>query len=343
MKRPVLSDLAQPLRHGLALLLLCMSLAVSAQPDPPSRVAYLGAQQGTMSFSPAGDDSWYDLVPNRPLTSGDRLWNDRGARSEFQTGPTAVRLDEQTLMELSELGDQTLRLTLRQGIAQLRVRDETAGERIEIDTANLALVIQSPGQYRIDADAAAGTTQVAVDAGSARVYGENGETQSLAAGQQLAVAGRRLEAAAGAPLAQGDFERWVAERDRIEDQSVSARYLSREVAGYQQLDSYGDWQNDATYGAVWYPRNVDADWAPYREGGWIDVAPWGWTWIDSAPWGFAPSHYGRWTRLGPRWAWVPGPRIARPVYAPALVGFLGGAQATLPLGGGRRGIGWFPL
>ena len=58
--------------------------------------------------------------------------------------------------------------------------------------------------------------------------------------------------------------------------------------------------------AVWYP-NVYPGWAPYREGHWAWVEPWGWTWVDDAPWGFAPFHYGRWVNVGGRWGWVPGP------------------------------------
>ncbi len=148
----------------------------------------------------------------------------------------------------------------------------------------------------------------------------------------------------GAPAQNGGFDAWVAERNRIEDQSISARYVSREVVGYQQLDIHGDWQSDPTYGDVWFPRNVDADWAPYRDGQWVNIAPWGLTWVDAAPWGFAPFHYGRWARVGPRWAWVPGRTTTRPVYSPALVGFVGGgANATLQIGDGRSGVGWFPL
>src|SRR6202011_1247673 len=44
------------------------------------------------------------------------------------------------------------------------------------------------------------------------------------------------------------------------------------------------------------------------------------------------------------WCWIPGPIVARPVYAPALVVFLGGSHfgASLSFGGGG-GVGWFPL
>ncbi len=121
-------------------------------------------------------------------------------------------------------------------------------------------------------------------------------------------------------------------------------YIPREVVGYQQLDPYGSWAQDPSYGAVWYPRVTVADWAPYRYGHWEWISPWGWTWIDDAPWGFAPFHYGRWAMIGSRWAWVPGRMGPRPVYAPALVAFVGGGGVNFSLSiGGGDGIGWFPL
>lgn len=309
--------------------------------DPPARIARLNAHDGTVSFSPAGDDSWYDVVPNRPITGGDRLWTDRDSRAEIFVGSTAVRTDARSSLEFTQIDDRTVQLTLMQGSLDLHIRDDLDGQRFEVDTGNLALVILTPGDYRIDADPAAGTTRVAVAAGSATVYGENGAPLPLGPRQQITVSGRDLgTAATRVPQTAAAFDRWVGERNLIDERSASARFVSRDVVGYQQLDANGDWRSDVTYGSVWYPRNVAADWAPYQRGQWIDVAPWGWTWVDAAPWGFAPSHYGRWARVGSRWGWVPGRIDARPVFAPALVGFVGGSGSGT---GGRNGVGWFPL
>ncbi len=116
------------------------------------------------------------------------------------------------------------------------------------------------------------------------------------------------------------------------------------MVGYQDLDDNGTWRADATYGNVWYPSRVGADWAPYRDGHWAWVDPWGWTWVDDAPWGFAVSHYGRWTNLHGTWGWVPGPVRSRAYYAPALVAFVGGDNFRLTISGGSvGGIAWFPL
>ena len=116
------------------------------------------------------------------------------------------------------------------------------------------------------------------------------------------------------------------------------------MIGYQDLDANGTWRTDATYGNVWHPNRVSSGWAPYRDGHWAWVDPWGWTWIDDAPWGFAVSHYGRWANLRGAWAWVPGPVRSQAYYAPALVVFVGGNNFQVAISSGNvGGVGWFPL
>ena len=125
---------------------------------------------------------------------------------------------------------------------------------------------------------------------------------------------------------------------------MSARYVSADVVGYQDLDANGTWRVDAGYGNVWVPNRVAVGWAPYHDGHWAWVDPWGWTWVDDAPWGFAVSHYGRWANLGGTWGWVPGPRQSRAYYAPALVAFVGGSNFQIAISSGNvGGVAWFPL
>src|SRR6266853_824678 len=139
------------------------------------------------------------------------------------------------------------------------------------------------------------------------------------------------------PLHNGDHL-WT------DNDARAARYVSRDVIGYEDLDDNGEWRTTPDYGPVWVPRAVATGWAPYRYGHWAWVEPWGWTWIDDAPWGFAPFHYGRWVYVGDGWAWVPGRVVARPVYAPALVVFVGGRNWSVAIGaGGGGGVAWFPL
>lgn len=317
--------------------------------DPPGRVARLNLAEGAVSFAPAdASDAWTPAALNRPLTAGDRLWTGPQARAELHAGSTAVRMNHQTSLDLLALDDNTTQLRLAQGTLKLRVRQLFDGQRLEIDTPNLAFVVSQPGDYRLDVDPAGNTTRVIAQTGGGVIYGDNSASVNLGAGQQANFSGTQLVPAGPGASRQDDFDQWAANRDRLEDQSVSARYVPRETVGYQQLDSYGSWSQDPSYGAIWIPRAVPVNWAPYRMGHWAWVSPWGWTWVDDAPWGFAPFHYGRWAQIGPRWAWVPGRLAPRPVYAPALVAFVGGSSGgvswNISVGGAPRpGVGWFPL
>jgi hypothetical protein len=318
--------------------------------DPPGRVARLNLTEGAVSFATADDAAWTAAVLNRPLTSGDKLWTGPGARSELHIGSTALRMNEQTSLDFLALDDSLAQLRLAQGTLQVRVRTLFEGQRLELDTPNLAFVITQPGDYRLDVNPASNITRVVVQSGGGVLYGSSGEVVNLGHQQQASFTGTDLTPAGAGAVFQDSFDAWASARDRAEDQSVSARYIPRETIGYQQLDNHGDWRQDPTYGAIWLPRAVPLNWAPYRVGHWRWIAPWGWTWIDDAPWGFAPFHYGRWARIGPRWAWVPGRLAPRPVYAPALVAFVGGngggVNWSLSISSGglaRPGIGWFPL
>src|SRR6185369_5594330 len=331
-----------------ALVVALLGGPAMAQADPPGRVARLNHAEGTTVFSPAGDNEWTDAELNRPLTRGDRLWTDRGSRAEIQIGSSAVRMDGRTHLEILALDDQTAQLSVTQGAVSVRMRSLPEGENFEIATPNLAYRAAYPGDYRIDVDAASGTTRVTIHSGTGAVYGESGQALPLGGGQQITFRARSLvQVNAQESPPQDGFDRWAADRNRLEDQSISARYVPREVVGYQQLDAHGQWAQDATHGMVWYPRATAANWAPYRHGHWEWISPWGWTWIDDAPWGFAPFHYGRWALIGSRWAWVPGHLGLHPLYAPALVAFIGGGGGgvnwNISLGSGRPGVAWFPL
>ncbi|CAM5787858.1 DUF6600 domain-containing protein [Ottowia pentelensis] len=326
-----------------ATLLLAASALAWAQADPPARVAYVSALEGAVRISTDAPDDWAPASLNWPVTTGTRLQLDPGARAELDGGWLALRLQGPADLDTSALDDTHTQWALTAGTASLRVRQPPAGERVELDTPQLALVATQPGEYRLDVGPASDTTRVTVRSGSATLYGQAGQSMPVAAGQQIVLTGRDLTVLSSAAVPPRDaFGQWVAARERQRTQSPATAYVSPDMPGYAQLDAYGQWSDDATYGPVWYPAVTAADWAPYRDGRWVWVSPWGWTWVDDAPWGFAPFHYGRWTQIGPRWAWVPGPVLRRPVYAPALVQFVG-AGSGWRLSAGGPGMAWFPL
>ncbi len=325
---------------GIALF----ALSGWAAADPPSRAARLGYMSGAVSFSPAGENDWVQATQNWPLTSGDRLWADTDSRAEMQVGGAALRMGASTSVTLLNLDDSIGQVQLNQGVLKIRVRRLGPGQAFEVDTPNLAFTLGRPGEYRIEVDPTGDATAVMVQNGQGEVYGD-GASYVIDSGQGYRFRGTGLRDYEHIGAAQDDdFDRWASDRDRRSDNSASARYVSSDVVGYEDLDNNGTWRKDPDYGNVWVPNRVAADWTPYHEGHWAWVDPWGWTWVDDAPWGFAVSHYGRWANLRGTWGWVPGPVAARAVYAPALVAFVGGSnfQLSISLGSGGA-IGWFPL
>ncbi|HUH29958.1 MAG TPA: DUF6600 domain-containing protein, partial [Rhodanobacter sp.] len=333
-----------------AMLLMCVgagwaqaqSVVTSDAADPPSRVARLSYMAGDVGFLPAGASAWSDASINRPLTTGDRLSTGPDARAELEFGGSNLRMDGGTDFGLLDLNDQVAQVELTQGTLGLSVRDLGDGQSIEIDTPTVALVVNRPGAVRVDVGDGARGTRISMLDGSAVVYGENNAQRNLVAGRSYQFDDSALSSVVISDLAGGDaFDAWSRDRDQRYAQSVSRQYVSDDMVGYQDLDRYGDWQTDSDYGAVWYPAQVSSTWAPYSDGHWAYIAPWGWTWVDAAAWGFAPYHYGRWANMRGRWGWIPGPIGVRPVYAPALVAFVGGGGWSVGIGSGP--VGWFPL
>jgi hypothetical protein len=314
--------------------------------DPPTRVARLNYVQGAVSFQPAGEQDWLEADINRPLTTGDNLWADKDSRGEIHIGATSIRLSSETGISFLNLDDRTVQLQLAQGTIEVHLRRLEPGNAFEIDTPNLAFTLAASGEYRIQADPDGNSTAIIVREGAGQVTGA-GESYDLTAGQQYTFNGTdQLTFDAQAAPEFDNFEDWCQAQDQRENSSASARYVSRDVDGYYDLDGNGDWQTDPDYGAIWVPAGVAVGWAPYRYGHWVWIGPWGWTWVEDEPWGFAPFHYGRWAQVrGGYWGWVPGPMVVRPVYAPALVGFVGGAGfgVGVGFGSGFSGVAWFPL
>jgi hypothetical protein len=331
---------------GAGLLLAGLGVA-SAQTeqyaDPPGRVARLADFTGQVWLYNADSGEWVGAVRNHPVTAGDRLATEPGARAEVQLGSTTVRLDSSTELGIAVLDDEHLSLQMISGSATARVVDLVGADRFDLSTDEGNFVVQEPGAYRFDRDGSA--SRVTVYSGVVRYEGPY-SALPVPAGQRAEFwidSGGVAQYSVSAP-ADDAFAAWNSDRDRVALAGVSARYVSPEMTGAEDLDRYGRWEQSPEYGALWIPSAVAVDWAPYRSGHWAWVRPWGWTWIDDAPWGFAPFHYGRWVYVRNNWCWTPGARVARPVYAPALVAWVGGPRASVPITiGGGPAVGWFPL
>jgi len=307
--------------------------------DPPARAGRISYSEGTVSFQPGGQGDWLDAVRNRPLAVGDNVWVDKDSRAEIQIGGTFIRLGPETSITILDLEDGVTQLRLSLGSILFRVRHFDNGETFEVGTPNLAFNVSQEGEFRLDTNENGDQTVATVFHGAAEITGA-GNSYSLTEGQQGTFSGtNQLSYDVGAIAAPDSLAEWSFSRDQREDQLRSRQYVSDQMTGYDDLDDYGQWRSDPDYGNVWSPSAVPAGWAPYRFGHWAYVFPWGWTWVGDEPWGFAPFHYGRWAFAGGGWCWVPGPVAVRPVYAPALVAFVGGVT----IGVGTAPVGWFPL
>ena len=345
-KRNILS--AGLLSLVLALAPLASALAQSQPGDPPGRVGRLAEVSGTVSFHGSDQTQWSPASVNYPVTGGNAFWTEPRSHAAIDVGASRLYMDSATELDVANVDDQSFTASLAQGAIYLRVSPDANGDQYEIDTPRGAVHIVRAGDYEVIAgDQDHPTTVMAFNGGVAEIVGPNIDA-SVNPNQAIYVSGQDQFQVNQGDAQTDDFIAFVQSREQpYQNQNAGPlpNYVSPQMTGYQDLNRYGQWGQDASYGQVWYPQ-VAADWAPYRNGHWAYVAPWGWTWIDDAPWGFTPFHYGRWVQVNNRWAWWPGRREARPVYAPALVTFfgnIGGVNLALSFGGGQQDVGWIPL
>ena len=328
----------------------------AAQEDYEPRVARVSFVEGEASYLNADADEWTAVDVNAPLVTGDRFYSGPDGRAEIQLpGGIDARLSSETELDMLEVSDRAVQVRVGIGTATFRVRSVPAGLHVEFSTPATALVARSRGVYRIDVTDD-GKTTVLVREGEADAYlGDDRYRLEQGRGARIVDASYVEGDPAGvAPFEAFDarevpydpWDEWERTRAGRIQNSASVKYVDDEVYGVADLDEYGSWSRNETYGPVWRPTHVEAGWAPFTQGRWVWQDPWGWTWVDYAPWGWAPSHHGRWVYVQDAWAWAPGPIVARPVYAPATVGFLGisvnapGVSVSVGIG---PSVGWVPL
>lgn len=326
---------------ALVLLICVLALGTPAHADPAGRIGRLAWASGNIVLSNATTGESGDAPVNQPLTSGDILSTHGSSRAEIQIGSTTLRLDADSRLEFHRIDDDEIRLFLHDGRAIVKITSAETVPEFVLETRNGRFNARETGIYRLDTDSGSSTATVYFG----RLFFESSDSEvDIEAGQsaQFWYSGQTQHRLTNA--ISDEFTQWSAARDQRPAANAYTRYVSPEMTGAQDLDAYGNWTQSAEHGAIWYPRAVPAGWAPYRTGHWAWVAPWGWTWIGNEPWGFAPFHYGRWIHRHGRWGWVPGARVARPVFAPALVAWIGtpGINLSLSIGRGPT-VGWFPL
>ena len=154
--------------HLISLLALILAFGILApqraaagdDDDPPGRVARLSFARGTVSFEPAGTEDWVSAIVNRPLTTGDKLWNDNESFSELNLGSAAIRVASNTGISLLNLTDNMAQVSLTEGTLNIRVRRLGDDETFEVDTPNLAFTLLRPGSYKVTVNESGDATVV---------------------------------------------------------------------------------------------------------------------------------------------------------------------------------------
>ena len=327
----------------VALAAVLAGPAARADDDPPGRVGRVSMVEGDVRTVNA-DGAWVTLPRNQPLTTGNRVITDKDGRAVLQVGSSTVRLGPYSDLSITRLDDLVVRLHFDHGQMALRVRSADIVGEIGVETDEGLWVPHHAGYFRFDRPAGG---VLAAQAWSGDMLLQASDSSlPIAAGQRAEVwreGAQQTTHYRMVAVPADKFSDWALVDDRMDDRyaaPAASAPVPAEMTGAGDLSRYGKWSTAADYGSVWTPTSVPAGWAPYQDGNWAWIAPWGWTWIDNAPWGFAPFHYGRWAFVGNHWCWVPGSWGPRPIYAPALVGWFGGDGFAF---GGAPAVGWVPL
>ena len=338
---------------GLTAVLALLPQISQAQ-DPPPGDSRLGRIQGTVTIQPAGLDSWGQAENNIPVNPGDRLVADPGSggQAELQAGFARVYFGRGADITLTSFGPQGVEFGIASGSADFHTDALPPGQNFYVSTPNGGVSLHRGG-FRVDVFPDQQTTVVTNlpnwNPGPIEVNGGGGFATVLTGGQSIQLTGTNPVFAQ--PLMPGpldDFQHWAEAIEYQHVNSLSLRYVNPGMIGYAELDGAGEWHPDSPYGPVWYPH-VEAGWAPYHNGHWVNRPFYGWVWVANEPWGSAPFHYGRWVTVSGRWGWIPGPREVAPVWSPAQVVFAGGINVGgvglsvwFPLGPGEPYKPWYP-
>ena len=352
---------------GVALVgvTLGSALPASAEQAPDKNgpgVARVSILDGSAVVQRGDSNSQVAAVVNAPLLPGDYVSTGGTSRAELQfDGYTAVRLGHSVQTRITSNDPSNRGLQLADGTVEVGLVH--AARAFTVDTPSVSVRAQEAGDYRVSVSQD-GSTWVSVRRGKADVI-TPGHNYTLETGRTLVARGSASDPSITytSQIGYDTFDDFNAKRDQTMLAAVSASpNVSPDIAGYDNLDNYGQWQDVAGYGQAWVP-NQSSDWAPYQNGNWTWEDGYGWTWVAAEPWGWAPYHYGRWTYAnGYGWAWVPPAYVGyydtQPAWSPALVGFfgfglsVGGAGWGVNVGYGDYGgyggfgypyIGWYPL
>ncbi|HEY1868348.1 MAG TPA: DUF6600 domain-containing protein, partial [Candidatus Cybelea sp.] len=306
--------------------------AEQAQGKGPG-VTRVSIVQGQVVVQRGDSNKQVAAVVNAPLLPGDYISTGERSRGELQfDGSTALRLGGNVQARITNDDPNNRQLQLADGTVEIGLV-RGAGP-VQVDTPSVTVRAHDAGDYRVSIGKD-GSSWVTARRGSVEVVSPQ-RTYTLDSGRTLVARGSASEPSITYTTEVGydSFDDFNAKRDETMVAALNASpNLNPDIAGYDNLGAYGQWQDVPGYGQSWIP-NQSSNWSPYGNGSWTWEDGYGWTWVANEPWGWAPYHYGNWyyaNNYG--WAWAPPAYSAYPSWSPALVGFFG-------FGVGFGGTGW---
>lgn len=284
----------------ILLPILALGLAATATAaDLPSQIGRLAGVSGPVAYRPAAAAAPGEALVNTPLAAGSRIETAPRAHAVVDIAAGRFYIDGDSTVAIAALGPGTAAVAIEKGALILRILPGGAGQVFIVETPRGKLRADQPGYFEVAVSGDV-VTVAALEGGA-----QFEETTVLPPGSRAIFAPGAAPALGMAE--QDDFIHRVAAEvaENSEDQLEAPRHVSAQATGFQELQRHGLWVASEQYGWVWEP-SVASDWAPFRQGRWVEIAPWGRTWIDDAPWGFAPAQYGSWAQVNSRWVWVPG-------------------------------------
>jgi hypothetical protein len=336
---------------GLAFIgtILSSVLPASADQTPNAKgpgVSRVSIVQGSVVVQRGDSNKQVAAVVNAPLLPGDYISTGGTARGELQfDGSTAVRLGGNVQARITSDDPHNRQLQLADGTVVVGLVRDTG--LVQVDTPSVTVRTTRAGDYRISIGRD-GSSWVTARRGQAEIVTPQ-RTYTLESGHTLVARGSASNPSItyATEVGYDSFDDFNAKRDQTMVAALNASpNLNPDIAGYDNLGAYGQWQDVAGYGQSWVP-DQSSNWSPYGNGSWTWEDGYGWTWVANEPWGWAPYHYGNWTYAnGYGWAWVPPAYNAYPAWSPALVGFFGfgasfgGPGFGVSVGFGSPGYGY---
>ncbi|MFC1852559.1 DUF6600 domain-containing protein [candidate division CSSED10-310 bacterium] len=292
------------------------------------RVSHL---DGKVFFQSGRSLDWVEAYMNSPVQEGDRIWTDIGTYCDIQlNGNVHIRFDSDTKLDVIRLAQDGTVVKLWLGNIYIRIVNNVERDQpIKVESPDCQLNFLTPGLYRVDVTEE-NMTFIRIYDGVAEA-GLRADSLTLKEAESIRLSnGERISPIMKFTTSELDqLGQYNADRDERLLNPASSQYVDRSVSvGLGDLDYYGVWVYDNTYGYSWRPR-VHIGWVPYRFGQWVYICPWGWTWISWEPWGWLPFHYGCWYYSHYHgWMWKPDR-----YYSPAWVSWTAHGNT----------IGWVPI